>query len=77
MLNDKFLCLYKVSIIAFWLESAHEKQCPGKGVYVVSGRMTQKINMGASSVQDLYSKNIVLGYPSNFSQCSVNHRIKE
>lgn len=51
-------------MIAFCVESAHEKQCAGKRVNVVSGSVLQKINTCTSSVRSVCIKNISLSYPS-------------
>lgn len=64
ILNERFLCLHKVSLIVFCLESALEKQCAGKGVNVASRSVIQKINICTFSVWSVCIKDISLSYPS-------------
>lgn len=57
-LNDRSLCLHKVSFIVFCPESAHGKQCAGKGVNVTSG----SVIVICTAVWRVYVKNISLSY---------------
>lgn len=64
-------------MIAFWFESAREKQCAGRAMNVVPGSVIWKINMCTSSVWSVYIKNISLSYSGLPSVSAVSFRGSE